>query len=52
MFVEYPSVLAYLSAGQNVDILRSIALNASARGSKVNAVVKSNMNNILMQLRK
>lgn len=37
--------------GQNVDVLRTIALTSA--GSKVNAAVKkSNMNNILMQLRK
>ncbi|GJE85782.1 chromatin remodeling factor-like protein [Phanerochaete sordida] len=42
----YRSILS-----QNVDVLRSIALNAA--GAKVNAAVKkSNMNNILMQLRK
>lgn len=44
----YRSILS-----QNVDVLRSIALTAAAGGSKVNsAVKKSNMNNILMQLRK
>ena len=43
---------AYSISGQNVDILRTIALN-SVSGSRVNAAVKkSNMNNILMQLRK
>ena len=40
-----------LETGQNVEVLKSIAL--SAAGAKVNAAVKkSNMNNILMQLRK
>ena len=37
-------------AGQNLDVLRSLAEGNAAKGT--NTLTKTNMNNMLMQLRK